>query len=370
MLFDLIKNFKGFSIEKRILLILGFSGFAFSIITTLMNSLLNLDRLILIPTLVSGILAYLVLFFLHKYEDHKLASYFGILSLNLVLYPALWVLNSGSMGPTALFMMFNAILIAVVMNKYRYRLFLVLQLVIFAVFLLFEFYYPSHIFSYSNAFVRLLDIGFSFALVFVLSLGVVIRIMGEYNKTITIQEKLYKTLVDTNAKLKVASETDEMTGIYNRRFIMNYIEAWIGERHVGDEKSLLMVDIDYFKKINDTFGHSFGDKVLKEICLTITQFLTEDECIGRIGGEEFLMLLNGTDVEVLNKANSIRVAISEIIWEYPQFQVTISCGLYRLDGSVSLDAALEKVDSRLYEAKALGRNQVAYFKGEEVLKKD
>ncbi len=310
-------------------------------------------------TVGSGLSAYMVLHFLHKYEDHKLASYFGILSLNIFLYPALWIFNGGSKGPTAIFMLFNAVLIAVVLNRYNYVKIVVFQVWVLSMLLFAEYSHPSLIHDYSSELVRLIDYGFSFTLVFVFTVLVVVKIMGEYNRTISKFEEMNRGIMEANQKLKVASETDEMTGIYNRRFTMNYLEACVQSQTDSPDITLLMIDIDHFKSINDTYGHSFGDEVIKRICSVINENLRKTDIVGRIGGEEFLVVMSDVEKkDAVIKAEILRGLVSGIGWPDNDLEVTISCGVYSFKGNETIDVALEQVDLRLYKAKALGRNMV------------
>lgn len=359
MLIDLLKYFKDYSLEKRVLIVLGYTGIVFSLLTSVMNSVLELETMLMFSTIGSGLSAYMVLYLLYKYEDHKFASYFGIISLNVLLYPSLWIFNGGSNGPSLIFMLFNAILIAVVLNRYSYVKMAIFQIIVLMLLLLSEYSYPNLIRDYSNDFVRLIDYGFSFTLVFAFSVFVIVKIMNEYNKTINKFEEMNKEIMEVNQKLKIASETDEMTGLYNRRYIMNLLEDCMQNHASLQYITLIMIDIDHFKSINDTYGHSFGDEVIKSICSVISSNLRKTDKIGRIGGEEFLIVMpdiDKNDAEL--KAEILRELVAAIEWPNDELEVTISCGVYSFSSDETIDVALEQVDLRLYKAKELGRNMV------------
>jgi diguanylate cyclase (GGDEF)-like protein len=150
-------------------------------------------------------------------------------------------------------------------------------------------------------------------------------------------------------KYRKSSMTDELTGILNRRGIIK--EA----KKISVESTLLFFDIDHFKKINDTYGHDFGDYVLKELTKLITQNIRNSDVFGRWGGEEFVLILRGTKYpDGLKVAEKIRKIIEN--HDFKGVKVTISIGVAPFRGD--LQKAVEKADEALYKAKNGGRNQV------------
>lgn len=183
--------------------------------------------------------------------------------------------------------------------------------------------------------------------------------MNEYSLSIKELEQVKQELMAANKSLLYVSETDEMTGISNRRHIMNFLNRLM----VSDEIhtiSLIMMDIDYFKKINDTYGHSVGDVVIKEVSAVLSENIKDIGNIGRIGGEEFLIVLPNVVLEdAYHQAEKLRQSVELLTWKHSDMRVTISGGVYCEHESESLDELLEKVDERLYASKNNGRNQIA-----------
>lgn len=177
-----------------------------------------------------------------------------------------------------------------------------------------------------------------------------------------------KDLENLNEKLDIESKTDYMTGLNNRRQIMNIYYNL--KKHTLKEASLLsviMIDIDYFKKINDNYGHEAGDKVLKNISDLLLENTRDKDHVGRFGGEEFLILMPECD-----KENAFRIAerIRIIIEKTPisidnkgtTVNVTISVGISCLDSKKDVDNdTINEADKALYLAKDKGRNQVIKF---------
>ncbi|WP_135078407.1 diguanylate cyclase [Terasakiella sp. SH-1] len=163
--------------------------------------------------------------------------------------------------------------------------------------------------------------------------------------------------------LEVAARTDYLTGILNRRA---FSETAMAERYRANRNEhplcVLMIDIDYFKKINDTYGHDIGDEALKLLVELIGHDLRTSDALGRIGGEEFVLLLPETHFEGAQiLAERIRERIENNVMDLPcggAMKMTISGGLLEWDQDTSYEEALKIVDERLYRAKRNGRNQI------------
>ena len=160
---------------------------------------------------------------------------------------------------------------------------------------------------------------------------------------------------------------DVLTGLLSRRHFMVLAEQELGRaiRYKGD-LSVLMVDIDHFKTINDTHGHQVGDRVLRRIGEVFRSVLREIDFVGRLGGEEFAVVLPETAIlQAFEVAERLRRTIetTEISLEHglPQ-TVSVSIGVSSLhDPETNIDTLLGRADRALYEAKSQGRNQVCFY---------
>jgi diguanylate cyclase (GGDEF)-like protein len=160
-------------------------------------------------------------------------------------------------------------------------------------------------------------------------------------------------------ELRTASFTDPLTGLYNRRYIYQRLthEIELANRY-QHPLSVILFDLDFFKRINDTFGHGVGDDVLVCVSGTLKSCIREVDVAGRHGGEEFLVVLPHADLaEATEVAERIRVSIARISWSVDGLAVTISGGVAQHCGE-SLDAFLDVADRRLYMAKKSGRNRI------------
>jgi len=162
-------------------------------------------------------------------------------------------------------------------------------------------------------------------------------------------------------ELRKLSTIDYLTNVYNRRYFMEKLESEVERAlRTGSKFSLVMLDIDHFKKINDNFGHNVGDVVLKSIAEMIKNRIRKIDCLARWGGEEFVILLLDTTVNMTSglieeiRENIIKINIPGVE------SVTASFGLVGYCKGDTADTLLQKADTMMYEAKAAGRNCVRY----------
>lgn len=149
--------------------------------------------------------------------------------------------------------------------------------------------------------------------------------------------------------------TDTLTGIYNRGKIEESLRQEMARAvRYGSPLTIILFDLDYFKKINDSLGHSTGDQVLKEVSAAVGRQIRETDVLGRWGGEEFMVLCPGT---VADDAVTIAEKLRQQVENLPR-GVTISCGLTGCRAGESMDALINRADKALYAAKHAGRNLV------------
>jgi len=157
--------------------------------------------------------------------------------------------------------------------------------------------------------------------------------------------------------LEYLTITDHLTGIYNRRYFQQKIEEEIKRaKRYGNALSVIMIDIDFFKKINDTHGHNVGDEVLVEYSKLIKSYLRDVDVFCRIGGEEFMIILPyATEEDAQIIAEKLR---QEIETHKQILALTMSFGVTQYIKGESEEFLYKRVDSALYEAKESGRNRV------------
>jgi diguanylate cyclase (GGDEF)-like protein len=166
------------------------------------------------------------------------------------------------------------------------------------------------------------------------------------------------------AALQAMATTDDLTGLANRRHFL----ARLAEEHARLQRQdtqravVLMLDWDHFKAINDTFGHAAGDAVLRHGAALMRDSLRKIDQVGRIGGEEFAILLSGADraaAQVFAERLRQKVANTPVLYENRSIPVTVSIGITALTAQdATVDAVLRRADAALYRAKTEGRNRV------------
>lgn len=175
--------------------------------------------------------------------------------------------------------------------------------------------------------------------------------------------KLLSRLDEAQRRLKHIAVTDELTGIRNRRYIMTQLtKEYQRAVRSGDPLSLILIDIDHFKRVNDSHGHAAGDTVLKAIAKEMAQALRTYDLLGRIGGEEFLLAAPGStldDAIVLAERVRERIRNRTVREGGADIRVTVSAGVTSLsEQDADIDALLARADEALYLAKQQGRDRV------------
>ena len=157
-------------------------------------------------------------------------------------------------------------------------------------------------------------------------------------------------------ELELSSKSDKLTTVYNR-YIMNEIVDEKEHFTFSHATTVLMLDIDFFKKVNDTYGHEAGDKILRHVASEIKSQIYGSDYVIRWGGEEFVILLVGYDhTRALDLAQRLRTSLSKT--DNGVCPITVSIGLHHYDGNETYREAIRKADKALYYAKNHGRDQV------------
>ena len=161
-------------------------------------------------------------------------------------------------------------------------------------------------------------------------------------------------------RIEELAETDELTGLRNRRSIVKVLNDEIARGHRGTACAVALIDIDWFKRINDSFGHPVGDEVLRSVAITMFANIREGDSIGRYGGEEFLLVLPDTIDGAVRILDRLRAIVAQLDWNEiaTGMTVTISAGIATFTPDDSPDSILARADRALYAAKASGRNRI------------
>ena len=180
-----------------------------------------------------------------------------------------------------------------------------------------------------------------------------------------LRETLYQRgvkLTEAYRRIEELAELDELTGALNRRSIMDVLDEELARsRQGGKPCSIVLIDLDWFKRINDTHGHPTGDDVLRTFAITMFANIRGSDRFGRYGGEEFLLVLPGAPADAaVRLAERLRQIIAGLDWSAfsTGLQVTFSAGVAAPRGDETADSLLARADHALYASKAHGRNRV------------
>ncbi len=204
---------------------------------------------------------------------------------------------------------------------------------------------------------------FATMLVFTLTIG---RCMFLGIFSSALKHSLYQSglkLKEAYKRIEELAELDELTGSFNRRCIMRMLDEEIARSaRSGAPCSIALIDLDHFKRVNDTYGHPTGDEVLRTFAITMFANIRSADRFGRYGGEEFLLVLPDMPDEGAARAmDRLRTIVADLDWSAfsPGMKVTLSAGVATLKPDETTDSFLARADSALYTAKAQGRNRIA-----------
>lgn len=167
-----------------------------------------------------------------------------------------------------------------------------------------------------------------------------------------------------NIELDYLAARDPLTNCYNRRVLFDVLSKDIKDANFNKEYCLIIVDIDHFKNVNDTYGHSVGDYVIKGVADALQNSVRQDDIVARFGGEEFCIVLHGVAIEQSERiAEKMRIKIENLSFE--EVSVTCSFGVTSAEfGAASPEILIQQADTALYKSKSLGRNRVTLWSDE------
>ncbi|MEO8332613.1 MAG: GGDEF domain-containing protein [Gallionella sp.] len=191
------------------------------------------------------------------------------------------------------------------------------------------------------------------------------NLLGIFTNRMRNERRALLTSRDKRKQFEHQATVDALTGLHNRHWMVDVFPRTL-HRCVFNKKSctIMMADIDHFKRVNDTHGHLVGDTTLKAVAKIISQNLRPQDMLARYGGEEFALLLPDTDLQQAKKiAERVRAAIADatISRDELSFQVTISIGITATQHEEKFEGLIDEADQALYRAKELGRNRVEVF---------
>ncbi len=325
--------------EEKTFLLVTISGILMSAVGLFGNVSLGLSIVTLIIPSLNIVIDGICLAYFFRTRKWEIPSLIVILYAIFVLFPSLWFSTGGATGSTMPFVVLIGIFV-VIAFKGRFRAgILVIVIVMFMTFTLLEMQFPDIVTPYPSRDAQYMDLALGMLLSYCVSVYLAYQVLNDYKKSKHKAEQLVE-------QLEFSSITDALTGIYNRRYLTSCINAEMRKSFDdGSDLVLCIFDIDFFKKINDDYGHNYGDEVLIEVSKCVKDTLDSDEIFGRYGGEEFLILFrNCKQDKAIEKMHTIYSNLAKMRWGNP-ISLTISSGLSVYHKGISFSNFLEHADT-------------------------
>lgn len=332
-------------LEYRVYMIFLLESYFISILSATTNTLLGKGLLGIIFQWTFIALSTLLLF---MSRSTRLKTYYPVLLIVSFIYiPFLFFQTAGYDG-TALFFAPLAFFLVSITFRGKIRIFLVgANIFEWVVCILIQYFNPSLIIAHNTPFDKLLD----------LLVALILSLAGLSIMSASISN----AFTSTNEQLEELSKRDALTKVYNRRYLDWFLETELSSCKENNKTlSVLLFDLDDFKKINDTYGHGFGDIVLVEFAAAIQSTLRPYDVLTRFGGEEFVVILHNIELkEALDIAERGRKAVHSLKFRN-DIQISVSIGVALSRPEDTMSSILDRADKCLYEAKHRGKNQVYY----------
>lgn len=335
---------KDISLKHRLFNVVFLVGMFMSFSCSLMNYFLGAATAAILLSFFCGVITVVFYIVFKKTRNYELISLLVVILLSFVFFPTMWIATGGTGNSITYYIIINAAIIAVLLIGLKRRIILLLFALIVGALMVVEYRMPDIRTDHSSELARYIDLSFGL-FVSMFSISVLIAVLIDS----------YMSELEKSKKLSI---TDYLTGAYNKGFITSCLNEEIkASQRTKKKLTVAMIDIDDFKFINDTYGHIYGDYVLKRIVSTIKSNLRQNDIVGRFGGDEFFIILRDTGKEEgYAMMELIRQKIQEIDWERDLI-VTISGGVVELE-SDDLTDLLKKVDHLLYKAKHKNKNLI------------
>lgn len=309
----------------------------------------NIKWLILMPLSLAG---------LNFTDDESLRPWFLstlYLFIIFLFIPSGWKTTGGYNYLTLGYVLLVAMSIGFLLKGKLRFIFAFLELAVFLFLVYFQYHDPLFVTPLPNE-VFLMDLYIQTPIIF-LTVIYMSTVFAQAYRNERKQMKVYSDLLaEKNRTLEIITKTDELTGLYNRRYIFERLEMIVKS---GQEAVIIMIDIDNFKRINDDYGHLVGDDVIKTVSKTIKESVSQRGQVGRYGGDEFVIILEAClEIDALEITQSIQNKVKALDLDIDN-PITISGGIAKLEKYADIDAALTSADEIMYWVKQNGKGQIA-----------
>ncbi|MEA3423993.1 MAG: GGDEF domain-containing protein [Bacillota bacterium] len=341
-------------LEKKLYKIILFISFSISIISILGNLISGFSLLINIKWIILALLS-TYSYYRARYKDNIEASKFlFFVFLILVFLPFAHIDSGGSANNSIGYIFLMLICITYLFKSKKRAILVILHIFMFILLHITEYIHPELISTYSsqNQFIdRLIQI----PLIMLVSYFIIKKFAVAYEEQKMLQNKYSEELEEANKRLRFMANYDELTSLYNRRVFNHALdEIKENETMIDLEIYIALIDVDFFKKINDEFGHLIGDKILIEFSSKLKDIIIEPNIISRWGGDEFSLIFYGSEQELIDLLNNMKKIYSDVV-DFYGANSGISVGGTKWKKDMEIAEIMKLVDYALYESKDLGR---------------
>lgn len=355
-----LKKIQHYPLEDKLFVYMLFFSIVISIISIIGNIYIGLKFSVNYKWIILLLISLVAIKCMLK---RRYITYFRFLIFFIIVFvflPNGWITTGGSNGLTIAYSCLICVNICFLLNG-KSRIFFILSEVSIVGSLIFiEIRFPYLI---DNNYLNkvLLDMLIQIPLTLFTVSYIVILFANAYNQERKKLEDYSQLLKENNLKLKKLSLTDELTGIYNRRYIFERLEELKTMIKQGKVVvTIIMIDIDDFKYINDNYGHAVGDNLLKKISNSISNIVNGMGFVGRYGGDEFLAILEDSTVEKGKEiVKKIQNALDDVFLSQ-KIRVTVSGGMAQFTEKDNIDDVLANADKLLYKVKNNNKNNILY----------
>lgn len=331
-----------YPIEYRIYMIFFIESLLISILSAATNTLLGKGLLGVILQWSYNVICLAFLLIKPRIRMKLLKP--QLLFMAFIYIPFLFFQTAGYEGTALLFAQLAIFLLVIVFTGKQRIIILILNTIEYLGCILLQYNYPQLVVPHGTVKARVID----------LVVAVILSFTGLAIITAFIRSLFNKT----NIELTELSNKDALTGAFNRRYLEEFLRYRLTEEHRASDTYVIMLDLDFFKSINDTYGHSVGDKVLQDFVNCIQDGLRGRDVLARYGGEEFMVIIqNVAEEQMLMITERLRKAVED--YSFPKdIKITTSMGLTKAIEGDAIDTVFKRVDKLLYTAKENGRNQI------------
>ena len=352
----IVRDPKCYSFEETVFNIFAFitSLVAILLAFTLPLAGIELTHIILVYSL--GIIIF-ILYYLSRFK-HKTYPIILIILLDIFL-SILWFTGVGSNGFAGLFLIAGIMLSVTLLKGIKRKIFFLLSPVIVMVLVGIEYYHPEWVGTYSTLTEKYVDYLLNIIL-FLAGVGFFIKLLVD-----SLRERT-RQLEEVNKKLEKSALYDELTGVPNRRLFYLQLKNTISLAERNNRKfTLLYLDLDNFKVVNDKLGHSTGDILLKKTTERISDCLRKSDILARMGGDEFTIILPGIekekDIMIITRKiiNAIDLGF-DLNGQIISTGISIGVSIFQV-GSTDAEELIRQADEAMYSAKRLGKNRCEFY---------